>query len=87
MGAEFFFSRREYDYLHDIEVPPEFSYEFGVFMELYRLSGEGGISWESMRAWCELRRARLEQREIDVILKINSWANSEISELEQESEE
>lgn len=86
MGEDYFYSHDEFSNLYDIEIPPFFAFEFGVFMELYNLSGDDGLRWEDIHAWELVRGERLSQFDVDIILKMNSWASQTISELRNKEE-
>lgn len=72
-----------YPNLQDIEIPKCFKYVFNIFMELYNHSKEM-ITWQDIQAYESVRCVKLQQVEIDYIIKINNIANSQINEMQGE---
>lgn len=84
-GEKEFYSNEAYSDLWDIPVPPCFVYIFNVFIELYN-SVDGGITFNDIKVYCDVRKVELKQIEIDYILKMKSWAASQIHEMEKDEE-
>ena len=82
---EVFYSSPENDVYKDIPIPFCFSDIFNMFLEMYVMSGQDGITWQSIRAYCEVRKLKLSQFEIDYIIKIRSWAEDQISQMREDS--
>lgn len=71
-----------YPSLQDIPMPQCFNYVFNIFMEIYNHSKEM-ITWCDIQAYEEVRCVKLQQVEIDYIIKINNIANSQINEMQK----
>ena len=85
LGYESFFANGANEEYKDLPVPECFEYLFEMFMELYSFSGEDGITWQEIESYCHVRRLALTQFEIDYIIKIRLWADSQISEMREDS--
>ena len=58
---------------------------FDVFLELYSLGGQDGITWQEMDSYCNMRRVVLSQVEIGYIIKIRSWVEDETASMRDDS--
>ena len=86
IGRHEFETCGHYDDLQDKPVPPCFQYIFEIFLELYNMSGENGITFNDIATYSKVRKVELSQLELDYILKCRAWASKEIHELEKKEE-
>lgn len=84
MGLEVFYSSPQNEVYKDLPIPFSFTDVFGYFLELYALSGQDGITWQSIESYCHVRDITLSQFEIDYILKIRSWVEDETAKMRDE---
>lgn len=84
LGREEFEASRHYEELRDIPPPPCMAFVFEAFIELYNMSGEGGITFADIETYRRVRRVELSQYEIDCLIKCRGWAQREINRLDKE---
>ena len=82
-GEDVCYENKANEYLFDISPPDCFVYLFSVFVELYSGSTEK-ITHQDIESYCNIRRCTLSQYELDIIWKMNYWANSEIAKMQEE---
>lgn len=83
-GESAFLGNPAYEHLRDIAVPPYYAYEWSIYLEIRRLSGEY-VTWETVASWCRVRDTVLTQAEVDAVIRIHGYAEREIRRLRDES--
>lgn len=83
IGEKDFFSDKRYEHLWDLQVPLCYLYIFNVFIDLYSACVEK-ITYRDIESYCNVRHCTLKQVEIEMLYKMNSWANDEINKLQEE---
>lgn len=66
-------------------VPPLFLFIYTSFIEIYNHTGES-LTWTQIESYAKMRKIDFTQNEINLILKMNSWANQEVEKLRKENE-
>lgn len=73
------------DKYRPIQPPICFFYIYSVFQELYNGCKEK-ITFQDIDCYSRLRRCNFSHYELDLIHKMNIWANEQIEELENEKD-
>ena len=85
LGKDEFYKNEANEKYFDIDVPLCFVWLFNVFVELYNASGEQ-LTWCDIDAYTRVRDVVFTQSEIDVVLKMKYWAESEAAKLREDGE-
>jgi hypothetical protein len=84
MGWKEFYENESFSILHDIEPPICFQFAFTVFRELYNGCREGNITYQDMESYCRMKHIELTQYEIELVKRMNYWANDEVDKLKND---
>lgn len=74
-----------FKYLRDPDIPFCFMFVFNAFLEIYSLCKET-ITWTDIASYAIMRKIDFRQKEIDLILKCNNWANEQIRLMKEDAE-
>ena len=76
IGVDEFYSVKENEQYRSLPIPIFFTRLFSIFIEIENLKGES-LTWNILESYCKIRNVKLTQYEIELIIKMNSWASEE----------
>lgn len=82
MGEEGFKENDPKSYYETLppKIPVCFSFLFNVFLSL-RNTTENGITYTELKSYCDVTHTYISQYDIELLFKMNAWANSMISDI------